>query len=90
MAIDAGKLRIRSVDVDEIIALGVDLLKRLTAPLRENEMARAAVACINRHLAIGCHMVPVMAAEASIPILVSDKIGIRAPIDLHFREKFCQ
>jgi hypothetical protein len=38
VAIDAGKLRVRSVDVDEIVTFGVDLFKGFTAALRENEM----------------------------------------------------
>jgi hypothetical protein len=39
MAIDAGKLRIRGVNMDEIVAFGVDLFKRFPASLRKNEMA---------------------------------------------------
>ncbi len=69
------------------MAFGVDLFKCFTAALRENEMARPAIACFDRHLAVGRNVFAVVAAEASIPIFVSDKIGIRAPIDLHFREK---
>ena len=48
MAIDARKFRIRSVDMNEIVPLGVDLFKCFTAALRENEMARAAVTGFNR------------------------------------------
>ena len=87
MAIHAGKLSIRRVDMDEIVAFGVDLFKCFTAPLRENEMARAAVTGFDRHLAVGRNVFPVVTAETSIPILVSNKIGMRAPVDFHFREK---
>ncbi len=87
MAIDAGKLRIRRIYMNEIVAFGVDLFKCFAAALRENEMARPAVACLNRHFAIGRNVFAVVAAEASIPILVSDKIGIRSPINLYLREK---
>ncbi len=38
MAINAGKLRIWGIDMDEIVALGVDLFKCFTATLRKNEM----------------------------------------------------
>src|SRR6266496_2053222 len=87
MAIDAGKLRIRSVDMNEIVPFGVDLFKCFTAALGENEMARPAVTRFDRHLAVSRHVFAVVAAEASIPVLVADKIGIRPPIDLHFRKK---
>jgi len=87
MAIHARKFRIRRVDMNKLVAFGVDLFKCFTAPLRENKMARPAVTRFDRHLAVGCHVFAVMAAEASIPILVPDKIGIRSPINLHFRER---
>ena len=87
MAIDAGKLRIRGIDMDEIVAFGVDLFKCFAAPLRENEVTRPAVAGFDRHLAVGRNVFAVVAAEAAIPILVSDKIGIRPPINLYLREK---
>jgi hypothetical protein len=35
MAINAGKLRIRCVDMDEIVPLRVNLFKCFAAPLRE-------------------------------------------------------
>ena len=38
MAIHARKLRIRGVDMDEIVPFGVDLFKCFAAPLRKNEM----------------------------------------------------
>ena len=87
MAIDAGKFRIRGVDMDKIMAFGVDLFKCFTAALCQNQMARPAVAGFDKHLTVGRDVFAVVAAEASIPILVADKIGIRPPIDLHFREK---
>jgi len=87
MAIDAGKLRIRRIYMNEIVAFGVDLLKRFTASLRENKMARFTVARLDRHLAVARYVFTVVTAEASISILVSDKIGIRPPIDFHFRKK---
>jgi hypothetical protein len=87
MAINAGKFRIRGVDMDEIMTLRVNLFKRFAAPLRENEVTRFAVAGFNRHRPVGCDVFAVVAPKASIPVLVSDKIGIGAPIDFHFREK---
>ena len=87
MAIYAGKLRIRGVDMDEIVAFSVNLFKCFAAPLRQDEVTRFAVAGFNRHFAVGCQVFAVVAAKASIPIFVSDKIGIGAPIDLHFGKK---
>ena len=40
MAIYAGKLRIRGVDMDEIVPFGIDLFKCVTAALRERGKAR--------------------------------------------------
>src|SRR5215469_3271731 len=87
MAIYAGKFRIRGVDMDEIVAFGVDLIKCFAAPLREDEVTRFAVARFDRHLAVGCHVFAVVAAKTSVPVLVSNKIGIGAPIDFDLREK---
>jgi hypothetical protein len=52
MAIYAGKLRMQGVDMDEIVPFCIDLFKRFATPLRENEMTGAAIAGLNRHLAI--------------------------------------
>ena len=71
----------------EVVPVGVDLLKCFTAALRQYEMTRFAVAGLDRLVPIGSDVLAVMAAEASVPILVSNKIGIRPPIDFHFREK---
>ena len=87
MAIDTRKFRIRCVDMDEVVPACIDLLKRFTAALREYEVTRVAVAGLDRFLAVGGNVFAVVAAKASVPILVSDKIGIRPPIDLHFGEK---
>ncbi len=38
MAIDTGKLRIRGVNVDEIVAFGVDLFKCFATALCQNQM----------------------------------------------------
>jgi len=48
MAIDTGELRIRGVNVDEIVAFGVDLLKCFTAVLCQNQMTRPAIAGFDR------------------------------------------
>ena len=79
MAIDAGKLRILGVDVNEIMAFGVDLFERFAAALSKNEMTRSTITGFDRHLAIGCHMFAIVATEASVPILVTDEIGMRPP-----------
>jgi hypothetical protein len=88
MAIYAGKLRTQGVDMDEIVPFGVDLFKCFATPLRENEMTGAAIAGLNRHLVISSHMFAVVAAETSIPVLVSNKIGGRPPIDFHFVTRY--
>ena len=43
VTIRTGELRIRSIDVDKILTRGADLLKRFTAPLRQDQMARLTV-----------------------------------------------
>ena len=87
MAINAGKLRVRSVDMNEIVPFGVDLFKRRAAALRENEMTRFTVAGFDRHLSVRRNVFAVVATETSVPIFMAYKIGIRPPIDLHFREE---
>jgi len=87
MALGAGKLGILRIDVHEIVTFRIHLIKFFAAALGENEMARLAVARLDRHLTIGRVVFAVVAAEAAIPVLVADEIRVRAPIKFHFREK---
>ena len=87
MAIGAGEVVILRVDVHEIVALGIHLIEFLAAALGKNEMARLAVARLDRHLSIGRVVFAVVATEAAIPVFVADEIRVRAPIKFHFREK---
>ena len=73
--------------MNEVVSRCIDLLKRFTAALREDEVTRFAVAGFDRVLAIGADVFAVMTAKAAVPILVSHKIRIRSPIDLDLREK---
>src|SRR5690348_16554045 len=87
VAIRARKFRIRGVDMNEIISVCIDLLQCFTAALCQDEMTRLAIARFYRLLPITSNVLPVMTTETSIPILVSDEIGVSAPIDFHFGKK---
>ncbi len=69
------------------MAFCIHLIEFFAAALRENEMTRFAVARLDRHLAVSRRVFAVVATEAAIPILVTDEIRVRAPIEFHFREK---
>ncbi len=66
---------------------GINLLECFTAALRKDEVTRVAVAGFDRLVPIGSNVFAVVAAETAVPILVSNKIRIRPPIDFHLREK---
>ncbi len=57
------------------------------AALGENEMARFAIAGLDRVFPISSNVFAIVATEAPIPIFVTDKIGVCAPIDFDLREK---
>ena len=87
MAIYAGKLCIRGVDMDEIVPAGINLFHSFWIALCENQVAGSAIAGFDRHLSVGGGVFTIVTAEASVPVLVPDKIGVRAPIDFHFGKK---
>ena len=74
MAVRTGELGVLSIDVKELVSFRIYLLESFAAALRENEMACSAVACFDRRLAIGGHMLAVVAPKATVPILVPDEI----------------
>ena len=68
----------------EFVPLCVNLLECFTAPLRQDEVTRVAVAGFDRLVPIGSNMFAVVAPEASVPVLVSNKIRVGSPIDFYF------
>ena len=87
MAIDARKFRVRSVDVDEIVSSSINLFHSFWIALCENQVAGSTIAGFDGHLPVGGDVFAIVATETTVPVLVPDKIGMRAPIDLHFGEK---
>ena len=73
--------------MNEVVSLCVNLLECFTAALRQDEVARVAVAGFDRLVPIGSNVFAVVATETAVPILVSNKIRIRPPIDFYLREK---
>ena len=71
----------------EVVSLCINLLECFTAALREDEVTRVAVAGFDRPVPIGSNVFAIVAAETAVPILVSNKIRIRPPIDFYLREK---
>ena len=71
--------------MNEIVSCCIDLLKRFTAALREDEVTRGGVGGFNGVFAIGADVFAVMTAEAAVPILVSHKIRISSPINARLR-----
>jgi len=87
VAIGAGEIGVLRVDVDEIVTLRIHLVEGFSVALRENEMARFAVARLDRLFAVGRVVLSVMATEAAVPVFVTDKIRVGAPVEFLFREK---
>jgi len=71
----------------EIMPFGIDLIKRFAAPLGKNEMTGSAVTRFDRHLPVGCNMLAIVATETSVPIFMSDEVGMCSPIGFYFGKK---
>lgn len=87
MTVGAGKVRILSVDVNEIVTASVDFAQHLSATLGENKVARFAVTGFDRHLAVHCGVIAIVTAKAAVPVFVTNKIRMRPPVEFHFRKK---
>src|ERR1041385_5031150 len=55
--------------------------------LSEDCVAGIAIVSLNRTLAIGGLVLPIMTTEAAWPVLVPDVVGIGLPLSVHFREE---
>ena len=87
MAINTGKLRIGGVDMDEIVSAGINLFHSFWIALCENQVAGSTIAGFDRHRPVVGDVFAIVATETTVPVFVPDKIGMRAPIDLHFGKK---
>ncbi len=79
-----GKLRI---NVEKRHPGGRDLLQLFASPLRNYDMACCAITALDGTLAIRGHVLPIMAAEASGRVLVSNMVRMHPPVRLHLREE---
>jgi hypothetical protein len=73
--------------VEESVALGIEFFQFFAAALPEDGVAGVATIGRDCFFAIGGFVVAVMAAEAAIPFLVADVIGIGAPVRFHLGEE---
>lgn len=69
------------------MAFGAELFEILAGSLRENGVARIAVAAGDGFFGVRGFVVAVVAAEAAVPFLVADVIWIGAPVRFHFGEE---
>src|SRR6185503_8390762 len=63
---------------------GVDLFQRVTAALGHNEMAGVAATCADGFLSVGRNVVAIMTTKTTVPIFVSNEIGMGLPIRIYF------
>ena len=87
VTIDAGKIRVRRVDMHEIMTLRINLINCVRPALRKDEVTRSTITRFDRHLAVGRDVFSVVTTKTAVPILVTDKIRMRSPVSLHLREK---
>ena len=76
-----------AVNMEERNSFGADFFQLGPSTLSNNQMAGIAVTSLDRGLAIGCKVLPIVAAEATRRVLVSDVVGMHPPVGLHFREE---
>ena len=84
MAFHTGKFRILGVNMDEIVAFGIDLIHRFAAALGQNQMTRLAIARFDRLLPIGRDVFAVVTTKTTVPVLVADIIRMASLVGLYF------
>ena len=87
VAISAGKIGVLGIYVEERKSLWINLIKRVSAALRNNQVTGITIARFDRRFAIGRVVFPIMASETTVPIFVPDLVGMRSPVHFDFGEE---
>ena len=62
--------------MDEFVALEIHLIESLPVSLGQDEVTRLTIASLDGFLAIGRDMFAVMTPKTSVPVFMSDKVGM--------------
>jgi len=87
VTISTGEFCERRVDVHEVHSVGVDLLQRIAATLGDNQVAGVAVARGDGFFPVSCNVIAIMTTETTVPIFVSNEIGMSSPVRFYLGEK---
>src|SRR6185295_802102 len=87
VAVVAGEVLVRRVDVEEGVALRAEFLQIRPAALREDGVAGVAVAGFDRLFTVGSFVKTVVTTKTAGPVFMADVVRVSAPVFLHLREK---